>query len=166
MLVWTTLDVAFFVACITDLYFLFVFHSLWGLATGSGARQQNRQLCGLVITTSYKCPFIQQKVPVIGQVAPKEVWVNSKIASCRIKSINQCPLMEDQPSKSGVQLSISRPPSKRLKTAVRLNEGGTYSENLWEKLKKGEVVQRSEQQEKKLKDLRASKFRLLHVTTT
>ena len=46
------------------------------------------------------------------------------------------------------------------------NEGSTHHEKLWEKLKKGEVVQRSKQQEKKLKDFKASKFRLLHVTTT
>ena len=49
---------------------------------------------------------------------------------------------------------------------MRLNKGSTHHEKLWEKLKKGEVVQRSKQQEKKLKDFKASKFRLLHVTTT
>ena len=49
---------------------------------------------------------------------------------------------------------------------MRLNEGSTHHEKLWEKLKKGEVVQRSKKQEKKLKDFKASKFRLLHVTTT
>lgn len=49
---------------------------------------------------------------------------------------------------------------------MRFNEGSTHREKLWEKLKKGEEVQRSKQQEKKSKDFKASKFRLLHVTTT
>ena len=83
MLVWTTHGVAFG-----------FFYSLWGLAACSGASQQNRQLRRLlVISTSFgNSTICSTKIPLIGQVAPKEAQVNAVIAFSWLKSISQWPL--------------------------------------------------------------------------
>ena len=73
------------------LLFFVCFYSLWGLAACSGAPQQNRQLLRLlVIWTSFEnSPIYFTKIPLIGQVAPKEAQVNAVIAFSWLKSISQ-----------------------------------------------------------------------------
>lgn len=57
--------------------------------------------------------------------------------------------------------SNSEPPCKKMKTTGRPNKGNTQSDKeLWDKLKKGEVVERSEHQEKKFENFKTSKYRL------
>jgi hypothetical protein len=57
--------------------------------------------------------------------------------------------------------SNSEPPCKKMKTTGRPNKGNKQSDKeLWDKLKNGEAVKRSEHQEKKFENFKTSKYRL------